>query len=139
MRFFGSKQNDRYKSQVYDFLTSLGVKDWAKLQTFFSVNTELSWGPYIFEGKEKILNWAKELLELFPTIGFQEKALEIHGNTVKHEFIIVFITSNGQKGLLPCIGIYTFKEGLIDNLKITLLPGVLTVDGKDLEKIKSAT
>ena len=139
MRFFGSKLEERYKTQIYSFLTALSGKDWEKLQSFLSDNTTLSWGPYTFDGREQILTWAKELLELFPTMGFQEKALEVRGTTAKHEFIIVFITSDGQKGFLPCIGNYNFKDDIINNLKISLLPGVLAVDGKDMEKIKPTT
>lgn len=138
MRFFGSKV-ENYKKQVYNFLTALGNKDWEKFQAILSENAVLMWGPYIFNNREQILKWAKELHELFPTLGFQEKSLEVSGTTVKHDFIIVFISSNDQKGLLPCSGIYSFKDSVITEIKISLLPGVLAVEKKDLERIKPST
>jgi len=124
------------KELVYGFFQALTLKNLDKIQSSFSDEASLSWGPYDFVGKESILTWASELFELFPFISFKEKKLEVHESTAKHEFMIAFLTSQGRRGWLPCEATYTFKDGQIHQMKIKLLHGFLAVNRDEIEKVK---
>jgi len=120
---------------VRSFCQALTGKNLDKLRNLLSDEASLSWGPYDFEGKESILTWAEELFELFPFMTFKEKTLEAQGPSVKHEFLIAFMTSQGQKGWLPCESTYEFKGDLIDRVKVNLLHGFLAISRDDVERV----
>jgi hypothetical protein len=122
--------------QVYNFLNALASRDAERLQPLLSEDAALYWGPYRFEGRDRILTWARELFDLFPFMVFKEKGMEIHGQTAKHEFLIAFLTPDGRRGWLPCIGLYEFKGDLISRLKIILQHGFLTVSRREIERVK---
>lgn len=124
------------KERVHSFCQALAGRNLDRIQSLLADQATLSWGPYDFEGKESILTWAKELSELFPFMAFKEKALEVHGATAKHEFMIAFLTPDGQRGWLPCIGTYDFKDGRIQRVKVSLLHGFLAVSRDDVERVK---
>lgn len=124
------------KELVYSFCQALSSRNLEKLESLLANQASLSWGPYKFVGKDSILNWAKELYDLFPFMAFKEKALEVHGLSAKHEFMIAFLTSRGRKGWLPCEGTYNFLNNQIINLNVKLLHGFLTVSRDDVEKVK---
>jgi hypothetical protein len=124
------------KERVHSLCQALARRDLEKLRGLLTEKAVLSWGPYNFGGRENVLNWAGELFELFPFMSFKEKTLEVHGATAKHEFMIAFLTPNGQKGWLPCEGTYDFEDGLIDRLKVKLLHGFLAVSRDDIERVR---
>ncbi|MEM2094383.1 MAG: nuclear transport factor 2 family protein [Candidatus Bathyarchaeia archaeon] len=124
------------RERVYSFCQALAGRNFERLRGLLAENASLSWGPYRFDGKESILTWAKELFELFPFMAFKEKAFEVQGTTAKHEFMIAFITTDGQRGWLPCEGIYDFEDGLINRLRVKLLHGFLAVSRDDIERVR---
>lgn len=127
------------KERVHSFCQALSGRNLERLRTLLANQASLSWGPYNFEGKESILTWAKELYNLFPFMAFKEKTLEVHGPTAKHEFLIAFLASQGQKGWLPCESTYDFKDGQIRQLKVKLLHGFLAVNRDDIERVRPHT
>jgi hypothetical protein len=124
------------KEVVYGFYQALTLKNLDEIQRLFSDGASLSWGPYDFVGKERILTWANEFFELFPFISFKEKKLEVSEDTAKHEFMIAFLTAQGRKGWLPCESTYTIKDGKILKVEVKLLHGFLAVSGEEVEKVK---
>ena len=124
------------RERVHSFCQALTGKNVDKLKSLLSNEASLSWGPYDFEGKESIQTWAGELFELFPFMTFKEKNLEVQGSSVKHEFLIAFMTSSGQKGWLPCESTYEFNEYKISQVKVNLLHGFLAVSREDVERVK---
>ncbi len=124
------------RERVHSFCQALTGKNMDTLSTLLYDQASLSWGPYDFEGKESILAWAGELFELFPFMTFKEKTLVVQGPSVKHEYLIAFMTSSGQKGWLPCESTYEFKGELIDRVKVNLLHGFLMVSRDDVERVK---
>jgi len=124
------------KKLVYSFCEALTLKNIDNIERILTEQATLSWGPYKFVGKKNVLNWAKELWELFPFMAFKEKSLEIHESGAKHEFMIAFITPEGRKGWLPCIGVYKFMDGQVIQLDISLLHGFVAVDRDDIERVK---
>jgi hypothetical protein len=125
------------KGRVYSFCQALSGRNLEKIESLLADQASLSWGPYNFVGKKSILNWATELYDLFPFMMFKEKNMEVRNeSSVKHEFMIAFITSMGKKGWLPCEGEYDFENDRIVNLKIKLLHGFLTVNRDDVERVK---
>jgi hypothetical protein len=132
----GHVSETEIKELVYSFCQALSGRNLEKIESFLADQSSLSWGPYNFIGKESILNWAKELNDLFPFMAFKEKAIEVHGSTAKHEFMIAFLTSRGRKGWLPCEGVYDFVNNQIVTLKVKLLHGFLTVSRDDVERVK---
>lgn len=120
---------------VHSFCQALSVRNLDKLKSLLTDKASISWGPYNFDGKKSILTWAGELYELFPFMDFKEKILEVHGPSVKHDFLIAFMTSQGQKGWLPCESTYEFKGDLIDRVKIKLLHGFLAISRDDVERV----
>ena len=123
------------RERVYGFCQALSVRNLEKLESLLTDEATISWGPYDFEGKEDILTWAGELHDLFPFMAFKEKSLEVQGPSVKHEFLIAFMTSQGQKGWLPCNSTYEFKGGLIDRANVNLLHGFLAISRDDVERV----
>jgi len=123
------------RERVHSFCQALTGKNLDTLRSLLSDEACLSWGPYDFDGNESILAWAGELFELFPFMTFKEKTLEVQGSSVKHEFLIAFMTSSGQKGWLPCESAYEFKGGLIDRVKVNLLHGFLTISRDDVARV----
>ena len=124
------------RESVYGFCQALTLKNWDKIRSLLSDQASLSWGPYGFEGTEKILNWAEELFELFPFLSFKEKKLQVYGSAAQHEFMIAFLTAQGRKGWLPCEATYKFKDGKIHQVNIKLLHGFLAVSRDEIERVK---
>jgi hypothetical protein len=124
------------RKYIYSFCQALTSKNIDVLQSLLTYDTIFSWGPYRFEGKDSILNWAKELWELFPVMAFQEKSLEVYESNAKHEFVIAFTTPEGRKGWLPCIGVYKFKDNKITQLDVKLLHGYVAVNRDEIERVK---
>jgi len=123
------------RARVHSFCQALTGKNLETLKSLLSEEASLSWGPYDFEGRESILTWAGELFELFPFMTFKEKILTVEGPSVKHEFLIAFMTSQGQKGWLPCESTYEFKGDKISQVKVKLLHGFLSVNREDIERV----
>lgn len=139
MSRLGHTSEAEIKERVHGFCQALSGRNLEKLRTLLADQASLSWGPYHFEGQESILTWAKELYDLFPFMAFKEKTLEVDGATAKHEFLIAFLTSQGQKGWLPCESTYDFKDGQIRQLKVKLLHGFLAVNRDDIERVRPHT
>ena len=124
------------KERVYSFCQALTIKNIENLQTLLTDQVTLSWGPYKFMGKENVLNWVKELWELFPFMTFQEKSLVVNESMAIHEFVIAFMTPEGRKGWLPCEGLYKFKDNKIIQLDVKLQHGYVAVNRDEIERVK---
>ena len=124
------------KKLVYSFCQALSMKNTGKLNDLLTENSSLSWGPYDFDGKEKILEWAIELFELFPFMSFKEKSLEVTNSIARHEFMIAFLTTEGRKGWIPCEADYNIKDDHITQIKVKLLHGFLSVSKDEVEKVR---
>jgi hypothetical protein len=124
------------KEKVYSFFKDLSFGNFDKIEELFEEEAILAWGPYIFNGKAEIKQWATDLCQLFPFISFKEKKLEIENNKVNHEFLIAFLTQRGRKGWLPCEAYYDFQNEKILELRIKLLHGFLTVSKDEVDKVK---
>ena len=125
------------KERVYSFCQALTLRNIENLQGLLSDQATLSWGPYKFVGKDSVLNWAKELWEIFPVITFLEKSLEVNGYTAKHEFVIAFVTPEGRKGWLPCESEYRFNDDKIIQLCVKILHGFVAVNRDEIERVKN--
>ena len=115
------------RKSVYDFCQALSARNLEQLGNMLAEEASVSWGPYSFKGKEKILTWAKELYELFPFMTFKENSLEVNGLSAKHDFLIAFLTTQSQKGWLPIHSTYTFKDGRIQRFDAEILHGFLSI------------
>ena len=124
------------KKLVYSFCQALSMKNTGKLNDLLTENSSLSWGPYDFDGKEKILEWAIELFELFPFMSFKEKSLEVTNSIARHEFMIAFLTTEGRKGWIPCEADYTIKDDHITQIKVKLLHGFLSISKDEVERVR---
>ena len=124
------------KEVVYGFYQALTLKNLDEVGRLFSDEASLSWGPYDFVGKQRILTWASEFFELFPFISFKEKKFEASGDTANHEFMIAFLTAQGRKGWLPCESTYKIVDGKIHEVEFKLLHGFLAVSSEEVEKVK---
>ena len=125
----------KIKEIIHSFCQALTVKNQTKLESLLEDQVILNWGPYEFNGKDHILKWANELHELFPFMAFKEKSLKVTETSAKHEFMIAFMTPQGQKGWLPCEGSYEFKGNRITNINVNLLHGFLAVNREDIERV----
>ncbi len=99
-------------------------------------DASVSWGPYKFEGKEKILTWAGELYELFPFMSFKENSLEVSDQTAMHDYLVAFLTAQSQRGWLPIHGSYTFRDSKIHRFEAELLHGFLSIKRADVDRVK---
>ena len=124
------------KELVYSFCQALTIRNLDKINGLFTQDSCLSWGPYVFEGREKIVGWASELFELFPFMSIKEKTLKVDGASAKHEFLIAFLTTQGRKGWIPCEADYSFKGDKINGLKVRLLHGFLAISKEEVEKVR---
>lgn len=64
-----------------------------------------------------------ELGELASRLQFGEKSPDAQGNVITNEFFMGMLTNDGEKGLIPGTGIFEFKSGKIQQVKITLSYG----------------
>lgn len=126
----------KIKEIVHSFCQALSMKNLDKLESLLEDQAVLNWGPYEFIGKDNILIWAEELHELFPFMAFKEKSIEVTVTSTQHEFMIAFMTPQGQKGWLPCEGSYKFKGNRINNINVNLLHGFLAVNREDIERVR---
>jgi len=101
-------------------------------------NATLSWGPYSFDSRDAIRRWTEELYELFPFMSIQNKSLNVTESTVKQELVIAFLTSEKQRGWLPCVAEYSFEKSRINRLAVKLLNGYLAVSRSDVVGIKAS-
>lgn len=131
-----SLSESEIRASVYGFCQALSARNLEKLRSMLTGEASVSWGPYSFEGKEKILTWAKELYELFPFMTFKENSLKVSGLSAKHDFLIAFLTTQSQRGWLPIHGTYTFKGDKILRFDAELLHGFLSIKNAEVERVK---
>ena len=81
----------------------------------------------MFEGKGMIKRWAKGLRELLPELEITHGHIGVQRNRASHSFTLNIVMLDGKKGWLPCTGAYDFKDGKIQQAKITLSYGYLGV------------
>lgn len=124
--------NERVRESIQSFCQALSGRDFNGLQSLLADDATLNWGPYTFRGKEQVLKWAKDLFELFPFMSLQEKSLTVQGDSAKHDFIMAFLTSDRQRGGLPCTAEYDFEDGYIRKITVNLLNGFLFINRSDL-------
>lgn len=111
------------KATIRSFYKALTAKDVDKTLSFFTDDAVLIWGPFTFRGKEEVKRWLIELGELALSLQFGEKSFATQGNMVTNEFFLGLLTYDGKKGLIPGTSIYEFKNGKIQQIKVTLSIG----------------
>ena len=131
------RPEDYQKSRVLDFCQALAGRNLDRVFSLMADNATLTWGPYSFNNGDAIIRWAEELYELFPFMSIQNKSLTVSESTVKQELVIAFLTSEKQRGWLPCVAEYSFEKGRINRLAVTLLNGYLAVSRSDVVGIKA--
>ena len=97
------------------------------LDSFFSDDVVLTWGPFMFEGIKKIQQWAKEFGEIFKNSAFSERHLETQGDKGINIFVLRTPFSDGRVGELYCTGKYEFHNGKIKDFKISINRGYVLV------------
>jgi hypothetical protein len=106
-----------------------------EMLSFCMNDVTLKWGPFTFEGRSEIRQWAEELRKMFPTMRIRETKLLVHGSTASHEFLILFTAPNGQQGRLEIRAEYTFKNEKLQCIQTTLSLGVLTFEKEEIEHL----
>ena len=138
MGYQSRRPEDLQKSRVIDFCQALAGRNLERVFSLMTDSATLSWGPYGFNDRKAIIRWAGELYELFPFMSIQSKSLNVNGPTVRQELVIAFLTSEKQRGWLPCVAEYGFEKGRICSLSITLLNGYLAVNRSDVVGIRAS-
>jgi len=100
----------------------------------FSENATLTWGPFKFEGKPCIEEWARELLESFTVISFQERSIVVNEDEVKHDYFMTVLNKDSSKGVIEAIAGYRLEGGKIRDLKIDLLDGCVVRKASEAEE-----
>ena len=111
------------KTVIRSFYKALSNKDVSEALSFFTDDAVLVWGPFTFRGREEIRRWMVELGELASSLQFGEKSLAAQGNVITNEFFMGLLTNDGEKGLIPGTGIFEFKGGKIQQIRISLSYG----------------
>ncbi|MDQ1280405.1 MAG: Nuclear transport factor 2 family protein [Thermoproteota archaeon] len=111
------------KTVIRSFYKALSNKDVGKALSFITDDAILVWGPFTFRGREEIRKWMVELGELAIGLQFGEKSLAAQGSMITSEFFMGILTNDGERGLIPCNGLFEFKSGKIQQIRITLSYG----------------
>lgn len=117
---------------VKDALEGLLKNDRDKVLACISEDAVLSWGPYIFEGRDAIRAWAADLWGVFGEINIAEKSFAVTSGGAQHSLFLVVTARSGQEGMLPIEATYALRDGKIQGFKMGVLPGLLCFDEKDL-------
>lgn len=126
---------EEIKATIRSAYRALLSGDVEGMLSFCMKDTTLNWGPFIFKGRAEIRRWAKELRKMFPTMRIRETELTVHGSKATHKFVIDFTAPNGQRGRLPVMAEYNFKDGKIQHIQMTLSLGVLTFDEEEIKRL----
>lgn len=102
-------------------------KDVEGALSFYADDATLVWGPYTFKGREEIRKWATEVTQQFEKLFVMETGLTVEGNKATHGFVIQITTSDGFRGRLPGIGVYEFRDGKIQSVKVVLSRGAIVL------------
>lgn len=119
--------------RVQGFYQALLEKDFETLLKSCTEDVILFWGPYKFEGREKVKQWATEFKELFPRSGIADKVVKFEENRMTNDFVLSFIIPSGECGWLQCVGTYGFEGDKIQSVRIEPLKGIFTIKKEDLE------
>jgi hypothetical protein len=105
---------------------SLMTKKAFEILRYFCDDATVFWGPYSFNGKKEIMDWAEGLLELFPSFEYEIHNLSVRGGKAIHVLVLKSIFKDGRSGLLPCICDYEFETEKIINAKFSLSYGYIS-------------
>ncbi|MDQ1280462.1 MAG: Nuclear transport factor 2 family protein [Thermoproteota archaeon] len=101
--------------------------------SFYTDDATLTWGQFSFKGIEEIRRWAKELAQHLGKLAFRENELTIEGDKAIQNFTIMFAPPDTFRGIMSGVGLYEFKNGKIQYLKITFFPGYTVVNKEYFE------
>lgn len=118
-------EGEMEEASVRGICDALVRRDVVKALSFFADDATLTWGPFEFEGRERIKTWIAELEEMFPELIFREKSLKAQRDGATQEFVIEAFIPDGRKALLPGTAIYEFRDGKIKLLRIAISHGYL--------------
>jgi len=122
-----SVSEEKNKAVIRSFHRALITNNVDEALSYFTDDAVLIWGPFTFQGKEEIRRWVIELGEMARNLQFGEKSFVIQGNRVTIEFFMGLLTYDGKRGLIPGTGVYEFKNGKFQQIKITLSYGYVLI------------
>ena len=117
---------------VCDLYDALMKDDIGRMLSLLTENAILEWGPFTFEGKERIKQWGTELRQMFIDLSFGLNQLTIKNNVASHNLLMSVTVPGGRRGLMKAMGNYKFKNRKIQNINITILEGILLVSKEEL-------
>jgi hypothetical protein len=119
-------------SIVYNLYDALMKDDFAQMLSLLAENVRLEWGPFVFEGKERVHQWGRTLKQMFTEVTFGLDQLTMTNNGVSHNLMMRVTVPGGRKGIMKAIGTYTFSNGALQNITVSILEGILLVTKEEL-------
>jgi hypothetical protein len=123
---------EELKDSIRILYEAIAKGDINSLLSLFEEEAKMIWGGFVFKGKERIGEWAKELRRMFVELRYIETRLETKESLADHIFTIAVTTEEGRSGMLRCRAIYEFNNDKIHELHISVLDGILVLDQEDL-------
>ena len=122
---------EEIKSSVRGVCEALFSRNVEKAVSFYADDATLTWGPFTFKGQKEVEMWATEMGQKFEKLSLMETGLTVEGSKATHEFVLGVFTSDGFRGMLPGVGVYEFRDGKIQHVKITLSYGIVIIKRED--------
>lgn len=116
---------NRIKATIHNVYEALKNKDVETMLSYCTDDVTLTWGYFVFEGKNAVKRWAEEMLQMFPEIEHEDDKITVNKNIARHNFVLVVTTTSSRKGILPAMATYDFNNEKIQHLMIAILPGLL--------------
>ena len=112
------------RAAVDGMIRALEARDARPMLSFCSDDVTLSWGSHKFAGKDEIKEWARKLRRVFRELKISERDLAITENSALLEFIM-HVAIGERMGEIKGTCKYDFVNGKIQQIRVTLSPGVL--------------
>ena len=125
----------RIRTLVDSFYDAFASGDVEGLRSTLAEDVVLTFGPFRFEGVEKVAEWVAGLKREFPYLGFKEASLKAEESEVHHKFTLRVIGPNRVRGRLPCLGRYSLKDGKIHRASVRSSEGVLEISAGDIVRL----
>ena len=118
--------NKNLVASIEGIWNSLMTKKAHEVLRYFCDHATVFWGPYSFNGKTEIMDWAEGLLEIFPSLEVEIHNLSISGAKAIHVLVLNSSFQDGRSGFFPCICDYEFEDEKIINAKFSLSYGYIS-------------
>lgn len=105
------------------FYDALIAQDVGSLTLFCTEDATLNWAHYTFKGRKEVENWVTEWGQHFFEVTVDHTYMAWEKDWIVHRFNLKIRTSKGQRGWIPGVGKYEFKDGKLHHLWITPLHG----------------